>query len=50
LFYGDRWQERFEQSLKTWRRRRAPSLTRHERLQAAADAGVDTWEDYRGEK
>lgn len=25
-------------------------LTRTERLQAAADAGFDTWEDYRGEK
>lgn len=25
-------------------------MTRTERLQAAADAGVDTWEDYRGEK
>lgn len=25
-------------------------LTRNERLQAAADAGFDTWEDYRGEK
>ena len=25
-------------------------LTRMERLQAAADAGVDTWEDYREEK
>jgi hypothetical protein len=24
--------------------------TRNERLQAAADAGFDTWEDYRGEK
>lgn len=24
--------------------------TRYERLQAAADAGFDTWEDYRGEK
>lgn len=27
-----------------------PRLTRYERLQAAADAGVDTWEDYRGER
>jgi len=25
-------------------------LTRHERHQLAADHGVDTWEDYRGEK
>jgi hypothetical protein len=25
-------------------------LSRNERLQAAADAGYDTWEDYRGEK
>jgi hypothetical protein len=25
-------------------------LTRTEKLQAAADAGVDTWEDYRGER
>lgn len=25
-------------------------LTRHERLQAAADAGIDTWEEYRGER
>jgi hypothetical protein len=25
-------------------------LTTYERHQAAADAGVDTWEDYRGER
>lgn len=25
-------------------------LTRMEKLQAAADAGYDTWADYRGEK
>ena|ERR1700752_5126205 len=25
-------------------------LTRHERLQAAADAGFDTWDDYNGDK
>ncbi len=25
-------------------------LTRMERLQAAADAGFDTWEDYRGKR
>lgn len=25
-------------------------LSRHEQLQALADSGVDTWEDYRGEK
>lgn len=25
-------------------------LTRNERLQLAADAGFDTWEDYRGER
>ena len=24
--------------------------TRHARLQAAADAGYDTWDDYRGER
>ena len=24
-------------------------LTRHEQLQHMADAGCDTWEDYRGE-
>lgn len=26
------------------------ALTRNERLQEAADAGFDTWEDYRGER
>jgi uncharacterized Zn finger protein (UPF0148 family) len=25
-------------------------MTRQERLQAAADAGIDTWEEYRGER
>ena len=25
-------------------------LTRNERLQAAADAGFDTWDDYNGER
>ena len=25
-------------------------LTRYERHQALADRGIDTWEDYRGEK
>lgn len=25
-------------------------LTRHEQLQGLADRGIDTWEDYRGEK
>ena len=25
-------------------------LTRNEKLQRMADAGMDTWEDYRGEK
>ena len=29
---------------------RPRKLTRHERHQAAADAGRDTWEDYRGER
>jgi len=29
---------------------RSPRLSRHERLQAAADAGFDTWADYKGEK
>jgi hypothetical protein len=28
----------------------APKLTRQERLQALADAGCDTWEEYRGER
>jgi hypothetical protein len=30
--------------------RSSARLTRHERLQAAADAGIDTGEDYRGER
>lgn len=30
--------------------RSSQRLPRHERLQAAADAGVDTWEEYRGER
>lgn len=30
--------------------RRRRKLTRNERLQAAADAGVDTWEELRGER
>lgn len=25
-------------------------LTRHEQLEGLADRGIDTWEDYRGEK
>jgi transcription elongation factor Elf1 len=25
-------------------------LSRHERLQLAADAGHDTWDDYRGDR
>lgn len=29
---------------------RIPILTRQEALQGLADSGVDTWEDYRGEK
>jgi hypothetical protein len=29
---------------------RPKRLTRQERLQAAADAGYDTWEEYRGER
>jgi hypothetical protein len=28
----------------------ARRLTRHEQLEGLADRGVDTWEDYRGEK
>ena len=29
---------------------RRKKLTRQERLQGLADRGIDTWEDYRGEK
>ncbi len=28
----------------------AKKLTRNERLQLAADAGFDTWDDYNGER
>lgn len=30
--------------------KKSRKLTRMEKLQAAADAGVDTWEEYRGER
>ncbi len=38
--------ERERESLRRGKRR----LTRHERHQVAADAGCDTWEDFRGER
>jgi len=37
-----------EQGLIESSRRR--KLTRYERLELAADAGHDTWDDYRGER
>ena len=35
---------------ETCRDKRPAHLTRNERLELAADAGFDTWEDYRGER
>jgi len=36
--------------LQYGRYHRPRKLTQHERHQLAADAGHDTWEDYRGER